>query len=116
MLPPKRVVDRAFEDGTIDKVNRLLSAVHILNMEADIIVDEAAETLQAAGLQLGTLKKRHSDFIKCADRYFREFAEMITEEKSKKDMFNDIEEFDNKFRRWAAIEYNKTEKEKENDN
>ena len=98
----------------MDKVDRLLSAAHILNMEADIIVDEAAEMLQAAGLQMGMLKKLHSNFITCADRYFREFAEMITTDETRRNMFGDIEEFDKKFRRWAAIEYNKTEKEEEN--
>lgn len=103
MLPPKKVVDRAFENGTIDKVNRLLSAVHILHLEANTLIEEASDTLTEAGLQLGTLKKFHSDFVRCADRYFMEFATMITSNESKMDMFRDMDSFDEKFRKWAQI-------------
>ncbi len=104
MLPSKKIVDRAFENGTIDKVGRLLSAAHILNMEADMLVDEASDTLEKAGLRIGMLKKLHSDFIKRFDRYCSEFARMIPSKEMKQNMFNDLEDFDKKFRRWAAIE------------
>ena len=103
MLPRKETVDRAFANGTIDKANELLSAVHILNLEANTLVEEAADTLAGAGLQLGELKKFHNDFVKAADRYFREFATMVTTEKKKMDMFTDMDNFDKLFREWAKI-------------
>jgi len=103
MLPKKEIVYRAFADGTIDKANQLLSAVHILNLEANALVEEASDTLAAAGLQLGELKKLHSDFVKCADRYFHEFAMMVTTEEKKMDMFTDMDSFDGLFRKWAKL-------------
>lgn len=106
MLPRKEIVERAFADGTIDRANLLLSAAHILNLEANTIVEEASDVLTGAGLQLGELKKLHSDFVRSADRYFREFAMMVTSEKKKMDMFTDMDSFDKLFRGWAKIDEN----------
>lgn len=104
MLPPKKTVDQAFADGTMDRVNRLLSAAHILSWEADVLVEDAADQLVAAGLQMGLLKKLHSDFIKAADRYFREFTHLVTSKEMSRALFIDTEEFDRKFRHWAGID------------
>ena len=57
----------------------------------------------AKGLLLGNLKKLHNDFVKCADRYFREFATLVTTDKSKMDMFGDLDGFDKSFREWAKV-------------
>ena len=103
MLPAKKIVDRAFEDGTIDKVSRLLSAAHILNMESDILVEEASDALDKAGLRIGMLKKLHSEFIKRFDIYCREFAEMIPNQEVKRSMFHDLEDFDKRFRKWSKL-------------
>lgn len=104
MQPSKKIVDRAFENGTIDRVGRLFSAAQILNAESAIIVDEASDLLERAGLQIGMLKKRHSDLLKCADRYFREFSELITDNESKHAMFKDMDEFNGMFRKWAGLD------------
>lgn len=107
MLPKKGTVSRALADGTIDRVNHLLSAVHMLNIEANTLVEEAADVLTRAGLQLGSLKKYHSNFVRCADMYFHEFATMITSEDKKMDMFSDMDEFDALFRKWAKLNEDK---------
>ena len=104
MLPPKKIIEQAFADGTMDRVNRLLSAAHILSWEADTLVEDASDQLKEAGLQMGMLKKLHSDFIKAAERYFREFSHLVTSKEMSRALFIDTEEFDRKFRRWAGID------------
>lgn len=104
MKAKKEIIDRAAANGSMDRVNRLLSAAHLLNCEANGLIEETADILRANGLLLGELKKYHNDFVKCADRYFREFAAMVTDERRKMDMFTDMDEFSAMFRKWAKLE------------
>lgn len=101
MKPKKTLIENAIADGSMERMNQLLSASHILQCEVNTLVEEASDLMSERGLMLGILKKRHSDFLKCADSYFKEFALMITEDKSKMDMFGDIDDFDQSFRAWA---------------
>ena len=45
MLPKKEIVDRAFANGTMSRVNRMLSAAHILNIEANTPLSRTLPTL-----------------------------------------------------------------------
>lgn len=103
MLPKKKLVDAAIADGSMDRMNMLLSAAHLLNCEANNLVEEASDIMAEKNLLLGDLKKLHSDFVRCADRYFREFATLVTTETAKMDMFSDLESFDKSFRNWAKV-------------
>lgn len=103
MKAKKDLIDAAVKDGSIDRMNMLLSAAHLLNCEANSLVEEASDIMQERGLLLGQLKKMHNDFMRCADRYFSEFANMVTTEKSKMDLFGDLDEFNESFRKWAKI-------------
>ena len=64
MKPKKDLIKVAEADGSIDRLNRLLSAAHILNCEANMLVET---------------------------------------EKSKMDMFRDMDDFDAKFREWVKL-------------
>ena len=55
-------------------------------------------------MMIGEVKKMHNAFVKCADRYFNEFAKMIDNNNAGMDMFEDMESFDRVFRHWAKIE------------
>ena len=103
MTPKKSIIEKAKEDGTLARVNQLLSAAHILRCEAANIIGETADLLQSKGLLMGELKKLHNDLDKVQDRYFYEFTQMITTEQSGKDLFSDLDEFDKGFRKWAKI-------------
>lgn len=103
MRPKKRLIEAAIADGSMERLNQLLSAAHLLNCEANNLVEEASEVMQAKGLLLGNLKKLHTDFVKCADCYFKEFASLINSDKSKMDMFDDLEGFDKAFREWSKV-------------
>ena len=96
MKPKKHLIDRAVADGSMDRLNQLFSASHILLCEANGLVAEA-------GLLLGELKQLHTAFTRSADRYFREFAAMVTTDKQKMDMFRDMNGFDEYFRHWAKL-------------
>ncbi len=103
MRPKKHLIEQAQANGSIDRLNQLLSASHILLCEANNLIEEASDLMLSQGLMLGMLKKLHNDFVKSADAYFKEFAIMITTDTSKMDMFRDMDDFDNKFREWAKV-------------
>lgn len=103
MKPKKQLIDAAIANGSMDRINMLLSAAHLLNCEANSLVEEASDVVAYNGLLLGDLKKLHNDFVRVADRYFKEFATLVGTEKSKMDMFSDLEGFDSAFRKWAKV-------------
>lgn len=68
-----------------------------------MLVEEAADLMSAKGLLLGNVKRLHNNFVKSADLYFLEFSSLVETEKSKMDMFRDMDDFDAKFREWAKL-------------
>lgn len=104
MKPKKKLIDRAINNGSLERMNKLLSAAQILNCESNNLIEEASDLMAENGLMLGSIKKLHNDFVKSADRYFAEFSKLVTDEKCKSDMFGDLEEFDKSFRKWAKID------------
>ena len=73
----KKLIDRAIADGSIDRLNNLLSAGHILVCLSNSYIQEASDLMFEKGLLLGELKKRYNDFLLYADRYFTEFATLV---------------------------------------
>ena len=43
MKPKKKIIDAAIANGSIDRLNMLLSAAHLLNCEANNLVEEASD-------------------------------------------------------------------------
>lgn len=103
MKPRKELIEQAQANGSMDRLNLLLSASHILLCEANNLIEEASDLMSAQGLLIGTIKKKYGDFLRVSDAYFKEFASLITTEQSKMDMFGDMDDFDNKFRAWAKV-------------
>lgn len=103
MKPRKQLIDAAVANGSIDRMNMLLSASHLLNCEANSLVEEASDLMTENGLLLGNLKKLHNDFVRVADKYFKEFATLVTTDTAKMDMFSDLDGFDSAFREWAKV-------------
>lgn len=89
MKPRKQLIDAAVANGSIDRMNMLLSAAHLLNCEANCLVEEASDLMTENGLLLGDLKKLHNDFVRVADKYFKEFATLVTTDTAKMDLFPD---------------------------
>ena len=96
-------IDAAISNGNIDRMNMLLSAAHLLNCEANNLVEEASDLMAENGLLLGDLKKLHNDFVRVADKYLKEFATLVTTDTAKMDMFSDLDGFDKSFRKWAKV-------------
>lgn len=103
MKPKKTLIARAVANGSITRLNQLLSASHILLAEANSLVEEASDLMAANGLMLGGLKQMHNRFTQAADRYFQEFGSMVETEQQKMSMFRDMDGFDAYFRRWAKL-------------
>lgn len=104
MKPKEILIKNAIENGSVERLNILLSAAHILNCAANQYAEEAADLMAENGLLLGRLKQLHNNFIKSADMYFREFAGMVFNDQTKMAMFSDMESFDKVFREWSKIE------------
>ena len=104
MKPKDVFIKRAIANGSIERLNILLSAAHILSCTANQYAEEAADLMEENGLLLGRLKQLHNNFIKSADMYFREFAGMVFNDEKKMAMFQDMDSFDEVFRAWAKIE------------
>ena len=104
MKPKEILIKNAIENGSVERLNILLSAAHILNCDANQYAEEAADLMAENGLLLGRLKQLHNNFIKSADMYFREFAGMVFNDQTKMAMFSDMESFDKVFREWSKIE------------
>lgn len=104
MKAKKEVIDRAVTNGSLARVNRLLSAAHLLHCEANNLIEEATDDLLRNGLLIGGLKRLHNDVLRCYDRYLNDFATMITSEECKTAFFGDLDEFDRSYRKWAKIE------------
>lgn len=113
MKPKKQLIDTAIANGSMDRMNMLLSAAHLLNCEANSLVEEASDLMTDNGLLLGDLKKLHNDFVRVADKYFNEFATLVTTDTAKMDMFSDLEGFDKSFREWAKVPTDWKQKEVE---
>lgn len=104
MKPKEILIKNAIENGSVERLNILLSAAHILNCAANQYAEEAADLMAENGLLLGRLKQLHNNFIKSADMYFREFAGMVFNDQTKMTMFSDMDSFDKVFREWSKIE------------
>lgn len=57
MKPRKQLIDAAVANGSIDRMNMLLSAAHLLNCEANSLVEEASDLMAENGLLLGNLRQ-----------------------------------------------------------
>ena len=47
MIPKKKIIEKAKEDGTLARVNQLLSAAHVLRCEAANLIGETADLLES---------------------------------------------------------------------
>lgn len=112
MQAKKDIIQRAVEDGSIQKVNRLFSAAHLLHCVANNLIEEASDILQDHHLLIGSLKKLHNDVLKRADIYFKDFATMIVDKECKTAFWRDMEEFEKMFRAWAKIDEDESRNEK----
>ena len=87
-----------------ERLCRIVQAAHMavvisLNLmgEADDIIDETKLVLN------GSINEKQKKFLKRADKYCKEFAELIRAE-GKSDVFwENIEDLDKKFRKWAGL-------------
>jgi hypothetical protein len=104
MKPKQALIALAKANGSIDRMNKLFSAIQILNSQANNLAEECADLLKENGLLLGRLKQLHNNYIKAADNYFKEFASCVLDDKTKMDMFSDMDSFANVFYNWSKLE------------
>ena len=104
MKPSQRILDRAKQNGTIDRAARILAAAYLLSSEANNLIDEAAELLERNGLMLGYLKHLQNQFATSASRYFIDYCRLADKSRDPMDYFNDLSEFSRRFRAWAKLD------------
>lgn len=99
----KSVIERAKENGVIERMNILLSAAYLLNSEASLVLARCETMLERNGLLLGRLKMLTNRLNGAFDQYCKEFSSMILTDESKQGFIKDIDEFDELFFMWNAI-------------
>lgn len=103
MEPKQKLVEKYRNDGSSDKVNKLLSASHLLAIEQNNLIQEVSDILEAHGLLIGELKMLHTRFEEAANRYFNNFGMLIDGDAVRIDMWEDYDNFNKLFREWAKI-------------
>lgn len=103
LIPKKKVIERAKENGSIDRVDRLLSASHLLISVYLDMVSETQDILRDNGMFMGDIKEKYGTLQKAFDVYFYEFTKLINNDKRKKDYREDYDEFNASFRKWAKL-------------
>lgn len=56
MKPRKQLIDAAVANGSMERLNNLLSAAHLLHCEVSDLVGEASDLMTDNGLLIGTLE------------------------------------------------------------
>lgn len=102
--PPKKLIEDAKGNGSVDRLNVLVSAAHICMVEANTLMVEAADMLAENGLMLGELGWWTKSLLKEFDRYNANFTQMILTDETKKNLFNDYEAFDKIYRKIMKID------------
>lgn len=106
MKPKKRIIEKAIANGSIERVDELMSASQILITEVHNLLDESIEILADNHLKGGVLQMVANRYLKAAEEYFKTFATCVYSDCKKMDMFEDIDEFDEMFREWAELPKN----------
>ena len=99
----KSTIERAKENGVIERMNVLLSAAYLLNSEISLIMARCESMLERNGLLLGRIKTLTNRLNVAFDQYCREFSSMILTDESKQGYYEDVSEFDDLFFAWNAL-------------
>lgn len=96
-------LQRAIENGTVERFNRLIAASQVLNSVTHSLIQEATEILKDNGLFTEGIVKECRTYNHAADRYFNEFKKLVDGDENAKTMFQEIDYFENWFRMWAKL-------------
>lgn len=104
MKPKKEIVDKAYNDGAIDKAALMLALSYVTLSAANNFMDEANDYIDPYGLNIGELKMAHNNFMKSADRYFKACWDMFGKDCSAIDYFSDLESLEKAIKEWSGVE------------
>lgn len=96
-------LQKAIENGTVERFNRLIAASQVLNSVTHSLIQEATEILKGNGLFTEGIVKECRTYNHAADRYFNEFKKLVDGDENAKTMFQEIDYFENWFRMWAKL-------------
>lgn len=101
-LRKQELISQAVESGVVDKVNKLLSAIYLLNSHVAVLYGDAEDILKEQGLELGAIKYKGEKVGQALDSYFRTYSKEIGWEQTE-NWANDYEYFKDMFNRFAGI-------------
>lgn len=90
-LPPQ--VKKAIENGSMDRVNELLSIVSMLIYEGERMMSEVDMVLSSQGLKHGLIKQAFTRQIKATDILTSQIRSIVKDGEGK-EMVNDLDKFD----------------------
>jgi len=77
MPPKKKVLEAAIANGAMAKIDRLVSAAHILTEMGDWLMSEAEDTARENGLCIGEVKHAQNRYTSAHLNYVRLWRELV---------------------------------------
>lgn len=99
----KDVINRAIENGNMNKIAVILSASNILMEIATSWVEEASDLAEDSGFMLGDVKYNHNKFVKAYTAYQLTWKDLINSDKNRKERMDDYLTFFPYFAKALAI-------------
>lgn len=79
MKAKKETIDKAIANGSFAKIDRILSASHILTEMSDYLTSEADDIARDNNLMLGEVKQMQTNYSKVHDRYCLFWRDLVRE-------------------------------------
>lgn len=104
LLPNKKTIDRAIADGTLPKIDRILSAAHLLTCIADHYMQEADDLTRGCGFCLGEVKRAQTAYSQHMERYNALWTQLVKGSHMTHERTEDFDRFMPAFTRMLGLE------------
>lgn len=93
LLPNKKTIDKAIADGTLPKIDRILSAAHLLTCIADYYMQEAEDLTRGCGFCLGEVKQAQTAYTQHMERYNSLWTQLVSDSHMSRERTEDFDTF-----------------------
>lgn len=98
----KHLIDRATQDGAMERLDTLLSGAYLLVSGASMLTAMAEMLLEKYGMNIGRIKYLMNQVNLHMDRYSTEFSQLVGKHQ-KEAYFQDVDSLMNLFFTWSQM-------------
>lgn len=96
-----KAIDKAFANGSMERINKLLSASYLLHSVAKNLTDEASDIIRQNGMMMGRIEMLQNKSDDTFSHYAREFCSMITDKNTVLNWAEDVDKIEKIIREYA---------------